>query len=73
MTLVDIFRTVISSEQLENLLAETSCYFGGTGYIVISKEDYAAYNKQLATLGFSWNPSCNLHVAKHSEQLEKFP
>ena len=72
VTLVDIFRTVISSGQLENLLAETSCHFGETGYIAISKEDYEAYNNQLAKFGFSWNPSCNLHVAKHSEQLENF-
>ena len=72
VTLVDIFRTVISSGQLENLLAETSCHFGGTSHIAISKEDYAANNNQLAKVGFSWNPSRNLHVAKHSEQLENF-
>ena len=71
VTLVDIFRTVISSGQLENLLGETSCYFGETGYIAISKEDYAACNNQLAKIGFSWDARYNLHVAERSEQREK--
>jgi TraM recognition site of TraD and TraG len=72
VTLVDIFRTVISSGQLEALLAETNCQFGETAYVAISKTEYAAYNDRLVNFGFWWDASCNRHVAKHSGQLEKF-
>jgi len=72
VTLVDIFRTVISSGQLENLLAETSCYFGETRYVAISKEHYETCKSQLGRFGFSGDAGSNLHVAKHSEQLETF-
>jgi len=72
VTLVDVFRTVISSGQLENLLAETSCRFGESPYVAISKEDYENYKPQLIRFGFSGEGSRNLHVARHSEQLERF-
>lgn len=38
VTLVDVFRTVISSGRLEELLAETSCRVSKAGYVAISKE-----------------------------------
>jgi hypothetical protein len=72
VTLVDIFRTVISSGQLENLLAETSCYFGEIDYVAISKEDYEICKSQLARFGFSGATGSDVHVAKHSAQLETF-
>jgi len=72
VTLVDIFRTVISSGQLETLLAETSSHFGETSYVAISKDDYESCKSQLARYRFSRDVGGNLHVAEHSEQLETF-
>jgi hypothetical protein len=70
VTLVDIFRSVISSGQLETLLAETSSRFGETSYVAISKDDYEGCKSQLARYRFSRDAGGNHHVAEHSEQLE---
>ena len=72
VTLVDIFRTVISSGRLEELLAETSCQVSKTGYATISKEDYAVYSKLLAQFGFTLHRGSDQFVAEYSEDLEKF-
>ena len=72
VTLVDIFRTVISSGQLENMLAETSCLFATTGFVAMSKGDYESCKSQLPQFGFSGDAASGLRVAKHSEQLETF-
>jgi hypothetical protein len=72
VTLVDVFRTVISSGRLEELLAETSCRVSKTGYVAISKEDYAVYDKILAQRGFTPHRSSDQYVAEYSADLEKF-
>src|SRR5258708_7400694 len=72
VTLVDIFRTVISSGQLEKLLGETSCRFSGTAYIVISQEDFALYSKQLTQFGFSRHGTSDRYIAEHSQHLKTF-
>jgi len=72
VTLVDIFRTVISSGRLEELLAETGCQVSNTGYATISKEDYAVYSKLLAQFGFTLHRGSDQFVAEYSEGLEKF-
>ena len=72
VTLVDIFRTVISSGRLEELLAETSCQVSNTGYVVIPKEDYSVHAKLLAQFGFTLHRGSDQYVAEYSEGLEKF-
>ena len=72
VTLVDVFRTVISSGRLEELLAETSCRVSKTGYVAIRKEDYAVYDKLLAQFGFTLHRSSDQYVAEYSADLEKF-
>jgi hypothetical protein len=72
LTLVDIFRTVISSGQLEALLAETNGRFSEAAYVAISKEDYDACKSRLARFGFSADAGSNLQVAKYSEHLTAF-
>ncbi len=72
VTLVDVFRTVISSGRLEELLAETSCRVSKTGYIAIRKEDYADYGRLLADVGFTLHRSSDQYVAEYSADLEKF-
>jgi hypothetical protein len=72
VTLVDVFRTVISSGRLEELLAETSCKVSKTGYVAIRKEDYAVHDKLLAQFGFTLHRSSDQYVAEYSADLEKF-
>ncbi len=72
VTLVDVFRTVISSGRLEELLAETSCRVSKTGYVAIRKEDYAVYDKLLAPFGFMLHRISDQYVAEYSADLEKF-
>ncbi len=72
VTLVDVFRTVISSGRLEELLTETSCRVSKTGYVTISKEDYAVHSRLLAQFGFTLHRSSDQYVAEYSADLEKF-
>jgi hypothetical protein len=72
VTLVDVFRTVISSGRLEELLAETSCRVSKTGYVAIRKEDNAVYDKLLSPFGFALYRSSDQYVAEYSADLEKF-
>jgi hypothetical protein len=72
VTLVDIFRTVISSGRLEELLAETSCQVSNTGYVVIPKEDYSVHAKLLAQFGFTLHRGSDQYVTEYSEGLETF-
>ena len=72
VTLVHIFRTVISSGQLEKLLGETSLRFSGSAYLAVSQEDFAAYSKQLMQFGFSRDGTSDRYIAEHSQQLEAF-
>ena len=69
---MDIFRTVISSGQLEKLLGETSCRFSGTAYAAVSQADFAAYSKQLTQFGFSRDGTSDRYIAEHSRQLKAF-
>lgn len=72
VTLVDIFRTVISSGRLEELLGQTSCQVSNTGYVAISRERYSIRAKQLAQFGFTLHRGSDQYVAEYSEALEKF-
>ncbi len=72
VTLVDVFRTVISSGRLEELLAETGCRVGKTGYIAIPKEDYVVHSKLLTEFGLTLHSGSDHYVAEYSEDLEKF-
>lgn len=72
VTLVDIFRTVISSGRLEELLGQTSCQVSNTGYVAISREGYSIRAKQLAQFGFTLHRGSDQYVAEYSEALEKF-
>ncbi|WP_446741940.1 type IV secretory system conjugative DNA transfer family protein [Silvibacterium acidisoli] len=70
VTLVDIFQTVISAGRLEEMLVEVGSQFSTTSYIGIDKQNYLSEEAQLAPLGFTWNASANLYLAKWDEQLE---
>ncbi len=71
VTLVDVFRTVISSGRLEDLLAEASSRIGQHKYVVISKEDWSTHSKLLAHCGFNLHRNSGQYVAEYSEALER--
>ena len=72
MTLVDVFRTVISSGRLEELLAEVGCRVSDRAYITISAQDYAVHSKLPPRYGFTLDPKSNLYIAEYSTDLERF-
>ena len=71
VTLVDIFRTVISSGCLEELLIETGTRLSATAHVAISHEDYAAHTKLLAEFRFKLHAALNQYIAEYSEKLEE--
>ena len=58
VTMVDIFRTVISAGKLEEMLVEVGASLQPTSYIGIGKEAYLEYEALLAPFGFEWNAGC---------------
>jgi hypothetical protein len=70
VTMVDIFRTVVSAGQLEAMLIETGARFGATSYVGIAPEVYLAHAEVLATFGFALDRRTNQYVAPRNESLE---
>jgi len=71
VTLLDIFRTVISAGQLEALLIEVGARFSATSYVGLASENYLARAEVLATFGFEMDRRTNQYVAPWSEALEE--
>jgi hypothetical protein len=71
VTLVDVFRTVISSGRLEVLLNETGTRLSTTAHVGISDKDYGAHTKLLAEFRFRLHPALNQYVAEYSGKLEE--
>lgn len=70
VTMVDIFRTVVSAGQLEAMLIETGSHFSGTPYVGIAPDAYLAHADLLATFGFELDRRTNQYVAPWNEPLE---
>ena len=70
LTMVDLFRTVISAGKLEDLLTEVGSRFSATSYIGMSKEAYREHEGLLSPLGFEWNKDADLHLIPWTEALE---
>ncbi|WP_158820305.1 type IV secretory system conjugative DNA transfer family protein [Granulicella sp. S156] len=70
LTLVDLFRTVISAGKLEEMLTEVGSRFSATGYIGIGKEEYRGHEGLLSPLGFAWNKDAGLYLIAWTETLE---
>jgi hypothetical protein len=71
VTLLDIFRTVISPGQLEALLAEVGSKFSSASYVGLAQDNYLAHAEVLATFGFELDCRTNQYVAPWSEALEE--
>lgn len=70
VTMLDIFRTVISSGTLERMLTEVGRRFTPVSYIGIGKADYQQYESLLARFGFAWREELGQYLARSTEELE---
>lgn len=70
LTLVDVFRTVISSGQLEQLLEDTGARLSTTAYVGITKDQYSCCSNLLGPFGFGLDSASGQYVAEWSEPLE---
>ncbi len=71
VTLLDIFRTVISPGKLEGLLIEVGAQFSNTAYIGIEPDMYLSHADLLATFGFQLSRNVSQYVAPWSDTLEQ--
>jgi hypothetical protein len=70
LTLVDLFRTVISAGKLEEMLTEVGSRFSTASYIGIGKDAYREQESLLSPLGFEWNKDADLYLIAWTEALE---
>ena len=70
VTMVDIFRTVVSAGQLEEMLTEIGLRFGSVSYVGVSTETYLGHTELLAAFGFELDRRTNQYVAPWNESLE---
>jgi hypothetical protein len=70
LTMVDLFRAVISAGKLEEMLTEVGSRFSTTSYIGIGKDAYREHETLLAPLGFEWNKDADLYLIAWTEALE---
>ncbi len=71
VTMVDIFRTVISSGQLEELLITVGSRFSMASYIGASQQVYQDNRELLVQLGFQHDTDSDLYIAPWTEPLEQ--
>jgi hypothetical protein len=71
LTMVDLFRTVISAGKLEDMLTEVGSRFSTTSYIGLPKDAYREHEGLLSSLGFEWNKDATLYLIAWTEALEK--
>jgi hypothetical protein len=70
LTMVDLFRTVISAGKLEDMLTEIGSRFSTASHIGIGKEVYREYESLLSPLGFVWSKDADLYLIAWTEALE---
>jgi hypothetical protein len=70
LTMVELFRTVISAGRLEDMLTEVGSRFSTTSHIGIGKEAYREHEGLLSPLGFEWNKDADLYLIAWTEALE---
>jgi len=71
LTMVDLFRTVISAGRLEEMLIEVGSRFSTTSYIGIGKEAYGVCQSLLSPLGCEWREDEELYLVARTEELER--
>jgi hypothetical protein len=71
LTMVDLFRTVISAGTLEEMLNEVGSRFSTASYIGIDRDVYREYESFLSPLGFEWRKDVELYLAGWTDELEQ--
>ena len=71
LTMVDLFRTVISAGTLEEMLNEVGSRFSTASYVGIDKDAYREYESFLSPLGFEWRQDVELYLAGWTDELEQ--
>ena len=71
LTMVDLFRTVISAGCLEEMLIEVGSRFSQTKYIGIGKDAYQEHEPLLSSLGFEWRQDADQYLAVWTKELEQ--
>jgi hypothetical protein len=67
VTLLDIFRTVISSGTLEDMLTMTGRRFTPVSFVGVGKDDYLKYESTLAPFRFAWSEK---YIATSTDDLQ---
>ncbi len=70
VTMVDLFRAVVSAGALEEMLIEVGSRFSTTSYIGLSKDAYEEYEPLLSSLGFERNKEADLYLIAWTAALE---
>ena len=70
LTMLDIFRTVISSGTLEEMLTRTGRRFTPVSFVGVSSIDYLKYESTLAPFGFTWSEKLGQYVTTWTNQLQ---
>ncbi len=71
LTLVDLFRTVISAGRLEEILIEVGSRFSATSYIGIGKDLYREHESLLSPFGFEPRRDAGHYLAAWTQELEQ--
>jgi hypothetical protein len=71
VTLLDVFRTVISAGKLEDMLIEIGARFSRVSYVGLSNDAYQANASLLAPFSFELNATTNQYMAPWSLELER--
>ena len=70
VTMVDIFRTVISAGTIEKMLIETGRRYVQVSFVGLGQAEYMKYESTLAPFRFKWNDALGQYVARWTEELE---
>ncbi|HWR15487.1 MAG TPA: TraM recognition domain-containing protein [Terriglobales bacterium] len=70
VTLLDVFRTVISAGTLEEMLVDVGRRFTSVTFIGIDKAAYLRHQPALKAFDFEWNSTTGQYVARWSQDLE---
>ena len=70
VTMLDIFRTVISSGTLEEMLTMTGRRFTPASFVGVSKADYLKFESSLAPFRFAWSEKLRQYIATWTGELE---
>jgi hypothetical protein len=70
VTMLDIFRIVISSGKLEEMLTASGRRFVSASFVSIGKADYIKYESALAPFKFAWSEKLGQYIAASSDELQ---